>query len=674
MASLIPGYEYDVFISYRQKDNRGERWVSEFVESLKTELESTFKEEIAVYFDVNPHDALLETHDVDATLREKLKCLVFIPVISHTYCDPKSFAWNNEFCAFNRLAKEEKYGRDIRLPGGNVTSRILPVMIHEIEQEDKKIIEAELGGTLRSIEFIYRYPGVNRPLRASEDHPQDNLNKTYYRDQINKVANAIREIITGIRNFGKSVSSSVNSGNIEAENLLNRSGKSIIVLPFENYSQGQEDEYFSDGLTEEIISDLSQMRDLIVISRSSAMTFKGAKKKIREIANEVNVQYVVEGSVRKSGNSIKITVQLIDAFNDSHLWADKYTGTLDDVFSIQEKVSRSVVDALRIKLQREEKRTTSNLKAYDLYLLGRFYWNKRTDEGLEQCIRYFEQAIEHDEKYALAYSGLADAYYIGADWNYLDPATAYEKSKQLARKAISLDGLIAEAHATLAGIADNYEYDYQTAETLYKKAIQLNPNYTTGYQWYADFLVRLGRYREALSYISQALQLDPLSPVQNFACGSIHYYDRDWNNAIHKFDDTIRLDKDFPYVRFFKFLCFYHSGKMAEAAAEYRYTIGEKELLGDFDDRVKGHIGSEDIPGFTRLLIELENMKKTPSTRILSILYSLAGDSAKAIDLLVFNVNNLVSDYQYLNVEPSFSVLRSDPGFIDLLRKVRYCE
>ena len=199
MASLIPGYEYDIFISYRQKDNKGDRWVSEFVEALKTELESTFKEEISVYFDVNPHDGLLETHDVDASLKEKLKCLVFIPIISRTYCDPKSFAWEHEFKTFIEQASKDKYGLKVKLTGGNVASRGLTVQIYELNPEDRKIVESELGGYLRGIEFIYKEPGVNRPL-TPKDNGEKNLNKTSYRNQINKVALAINEIIGGFLN------------------------------------------------------------------------------------------------------------------------------------------------------------------------------------------------------------------------------------------------------------------------------------------------------------------------------------------------------------------------------------------------------------------------------------------------------------------------------------------
>jgi hypothetical protein len=199
MASLIEGYNYDIFISYRQKDNKYDGWVTEFVDNLKKELEATFKEDISVYFDINPHDGLLESHEVDDSLKEKLKCLVFVPIISRTYCDPKSFAWEKEFKVFLELAANDKYGIKIKLPNGNVALRILPIRINDLNKEDINLCESVLGGVLRGIEFIYRSPGVNRPLRASEDHVQDNLNKTYYRDQINKVSHSIQEIIIGLK-------------------------------------------------------------------------------------------------------------------------------------------------------------------------------------------------------------------------------------------------------------------------------------------------------------------------------------------------------------------------------------------------------------------------------------------------------------------------------------------
>jgi eukaryotic-like serine/threonine-protein kinase len=203
MSSLIPGYEYDIFISYRQKDNKHDGWVTEFVNNLKGELESTFKEEISVYFDINPHDGLLETHDVNASLKEKLKSLIFIPIISRTYCDPKSFAWEHEFKPFVEQASQDKFGLSVKLANSNVANRVLPVRIYDLDAEDIKLCESVIGGFLRGVEFIYKSAGVNRPLRSVEEKPYDNLNKTIYRDQINKVSNAINEIIRGLKGGAK---------------------------------------------------------------------------------------------------------------------------------------------------------------------------------------------------------------------------------------------------------------------------------------------------------------------------------------------------------------------------------------------------------------------------------------------------------------------------------------
>jgi hypothetical protein len=203
MSSIIEGYNYDIFISYRQKDNKHDGWVTEFVDNLKGELESTFKEEISVYFDINPHDGLLETHDVDASLKEKLKCLVFIPIVSRTYCDHKSFAWEHEFKAFVEQASQDQFGLKVKLPNGNVANRVLPVRIHVLDANDIKLGQSVIGGVLRGIDFIYNSAGVNRPLRLKEDNPHDNLNHTIYTDQINKVANAIKEIIYSLSTESK---------------------------------------------------------------------------------------------------------------------------------------------------------------------------------------------------------------------------------------------------------------------------------------------------------------------------------------------------------------------------------------------------------------------------------------------------------------------------------------
>jgi hypothetical protein len=198
MASIIEGYTYDIFISYRQKDNKYDSWVTEFVDHLKQEVEATFKEEVSIYFDINSHDGLLETHDVNASLKEKLKCLVFIPILSRTYCDSKSFAWEHEFKAFVEQASQDQFGLRVTLSNGNVANRLLPVRIHDLDIADIKLYEMVIGGVLRGIDFIYKSSGVNRPLRSIEDNPHENLNHTFYRDQINKVALSIKDIIEGM--------------------------------------------------------------------------------------------------------------------------------------------------------------------------------------------------------------------------------------------------------------------------------------------------------------------------------------------------------------------------------------------------------------------------------------------------------------------------------------------
>jgi hypothetical protein len=201
MASIFPGFEYDIFISYRHNDNAYDGWVSEFVENLRKELVATVKDKLTVFFDENPDDGLMESHNVDHTIASKIKALIFIPIVSQTYCDTSCFAWNQEFLLFNKAASEDRYGREIKLPNGNIASRILPVRIHEIEKEDSLLLENVLQGVLRSIDFIYYAQGVNRPLRPKDDDRLDNINNTIYRNQINKVANAVKEIISGIKNF-----------------------------------------------------------------------------------------------------------------------------------------------------------------------------------------------------------------------------------------------------------------------------------------------------------------------------------------------------------------------------------------------------------------------------------------------------------------------------------------
>ena len=306
------------------------------------------------------------------------------------------------------------------------------------------------------------------------------------------------------------------------------SSKSIAVLPLENISPDKENEYFSDGLTEEIIMNLSKIKDLKVISRTSAMHYKGTNKPLRQIAKELGVQYILEGSVRKHGSDLRITAQLIDAVQDAHLWAEKYNGTLDDIFDIQEKVAEKIVEALKVELttgeqQQLSRRYTDDTEAYQLYLRGRFFWSKRTEEGFERAIGYFNQSIEKDPNYALASVGLADAYILMGVYCYQRPHEVMPKARQAAQKALELDNKLAEAHASLAHMRMLYDWDWPGAEKQFQRAIELNPGYAPAHLWYSLTLSSIGRLEEALIEIKRAQELDPLSLIINTDVGLVHY-------------------------------------------------------------------------------------------------------------------------------------------------------
>jgi len=567
MASQIGGYNYDIFISYRQRDNKYDSWVTEFVDNLKKELETTFKEEISVYFDINPHDGLLETHDVEASLLHKLKCLIFIPILSRTYCDQKSFAWNHEFKTFVEQSSKDQIGLSVKLSNGNVVNRVLPVRIHDLDIYDIKEVESVLGGFVRGVEFIYKSQGVNRPLRSCEDKPLENSNRTIYRDQINKVTLAIWEIISGVK--GESVELG-NESSAEASITKKpySSEESIIVLPFENISADPEQEYFSDGLTEEIISELSHINDLVVISRSSAMTFKRTNKKISEITKEVNVHYALEGSVRIAGNNLRITAQLIDGFSDSHIWAEKYNGTLDDIFSIQEKVSQLIVKSLKLKLvpsrtrivsadfpvqntKSSEDKSVIDIKAYNLYLKGRYFSSQHTEEGFKKGINYFNQAIEIEGNYALAHIGLARCYEELSRLSFIPSDDGFHKAKQAIVKALEIDNTIGEAYATLGSLKMVIDWDISGAKDDYEKALELSPGNIDIIKMYTQYLTWTGDFEKGISLARKGLELDPLTPFTGFNLGFIQFYSGKYNDSINQLNEVLILDPKFAWAHMY---------------------------------------------------------------------------------------------------------------------------
>ena len=406
MASLIPGFQYDIFISYRQKDNKYDGWVTEFVTNLKKELEATFKEEISVYFDINPHDGLLETHDVDASLKNKLKCLIFIPIISRTYCDPKSFAWEHEFKAFVEQASKDQYGIKVQLPNGNVASRVLPVRIHDLDKEDVKLCESVLGGVLRGVEFIYKEPGVNKPL-TSDDDEKRNLNNTKYRIQINKVANAISELIAGLKSgpvtSGRQLIEEApgKSDKDEKRGLHERPGKvikykwpsrflitailvitavllyprifkrdpverlgssgeriAIAVMPFQNLTNDTIWNIWQKGIQENLISSLSNVAELkvrqkesidMLIGNNSQANFAGLTPSVANtVSRNVNANIYILGSIQQAGLKIRLNAQLIETETNEILKSFEINGPYEEgrILEITDSLRKKVIDYL----------------------------------------------------------------------------------------------------------------------------------------------------------------------------------------------------------------------------------------------------------------------------------------------------------------------------------------
>lgn len=323
--------------------------------------------------------------------------------------------------------------------------------------------------------------------------------------------------------------------------------KSIAVLPFANLSPDPENEYFSDGLTEELINSLSRIEGLRVASRTSAFAWKGKQENIRKIGEQLNVETVLEGSVRKAGNRLRITAQLVNIADDSHLWSERYDREMEDVFVVQDDIARAIVDALKIQLASDQKHQlvkppTESITAYTLYLQGRFHWNKRSKEGFERAIQYFEQALQIDPTYARAYAGLADCYTLWASYGYLDPQEGFPKAREAALKALELDETLAEAYASLAAIKLNYEQDIQGAEEKIERAIRLNPNYATAHHWHAATLAVLGRTDEAVVAIQRALELDPLSAIMRVTAGEIFQLAGRWQEAAEHLRTALELN------------------------------------------------------------------------------------------------------------------------------------
>jgi TolB-like protein/DNA-binding winged helix-turn-helix (wHTH) protein/Tfp pilus assembly protein PilF len=459
----------------------------------------------------------------------------------------------------------------------------------------------------------------------------------------------------------------------------------LAVLPFENLTGDASQEYFSDGLTEEMISQLGDLdpQHLGVIARTSVMQYKHTTKTLDQIGHELGVQYALEGSVRSDSGKLRITAQMIQLKDQTHLWVRRYDREPGNVLALQSEIAQETANEIRLKIGDHERiaageppmlsRTAS--EAYVLYLKGLHFSNKRTAQGLQQSIQYFQKAVDKDPAYAQAYAGLAQSYALIAGYGGLPPTESMPKARAAARRALELDERLPEAHSALAVIAQNYDWDWVTAEKEYRRAIQLNPNYATAHHWYAECLALQGRFAEAFPEIESARQLDPLSLIIAADYGAILYFSRQYDRAIEQFRAVLEMEPNFPRAHMLVF-AYVQKGQFADALADVEAgrtgdTLAwswamEAYVAGRWGDRAKAKAALEQLQG-------MEARHALDSLSV-ALAYIGVGDNDKALAHLERAYREHSSSLSAIKVDATYDPLRSNPRFQELLRRVRLAQ
>ena len=471
-------------------------------------------------------------------------------------------------------------------------------------------------------------------------------------------------------------------GRYTATNVANLPAKSIAVLPFENLSRDPDNAYFTEGIQDEILARLAKIADLKVISRTSTQRYKSSPDDLPQIAKRLGVSNILEGSVQKTADRVRVTVQLIHAPTDAHLWGETYDRTLTDVFAAESDIAKAIAATLQAKLSGSEQhaltaRPTENTEAHQLYLRGRYFWNKRTGADLKKSIDYFNQAIGKDPNYALAYAGLADAYVLLPAYAEASPKDSLPQAKEAAAKALELDSTLGEAHATLANALVAYDLNFAEANREFRRAIELNPNYATAHQWYAESgLVPLGQFDKAIAEARRALELDPLSLVINADLGTTLTSARRYDEAIEQLRKTVEMDPGFYYAHWTLGDALELKGRNDEAIAEYKKAIALNDdplppaLLG----HLYAKIGRKNEA--LAILKQLREMRESSKQRYVSpfnlaLIHIGLGQKGEAIQLLEETYEERDGyNIAFLKVEPMLDPLRGDPRFEALVQKV----
>jgi serine/threonine-protein kinase len=452
---------------------------------------------------------------------------------------------------------------------------------------------------------------------------------------------------------------------------------SIAILPFINVSADADNEYFCIGLAEELINALMKLDKIRVAARTSAFSFKGRETDVRHIGQALNVHTVLEGSVRKAGNRLRINVQLISVADGYHLWSERYDRELQDIFEIQEEIALAIVDALKVKLLGDEravlrKRYTENAEAYDLYLKGRL-WNRRTADGFRSAIGYFQQAIELDSDYAVAYSGLADYHLLLGFYEILPPAVAGEKAKAFAAKGVEIDNTLAETHSSYGASLGGFDWQWDTAREEYEKAIKINPNYLPAQQYYAMNLAVAGDFEKVFEKANRSIEIDPLLPVINANLAWFYYLSRQYEKAEEQARLTIQIEPNHFSAHWVLGITYGQMKRFAEASAALQ-TAAEMSSHRPFvvADLARVLAESGNRAEARRILKKLEAAAKEHYISPVNYakIHQALGATEKVFESLEKGLDERAVRLPYLLIDPQFDPIREDAQFKELARKI----
>jgi TolB-like protein len=455
--------------------------------------------------------------------------------------------------------------------------------------------------------------------------------------------------------------------------------KSIAVLPFDNLSSDEEQAWFSDGITDVIINQLSKITDLRVLGRTSTLKYKEEKKSISEIGEELGVNFLIEGTVQRQGNEMRISVQLIQVLNEDHIWSELYDREWKDIFDVQSDIAQSISDELKTVLtseerERIEKSQTKNPEAYNLYLQGRFHWQKRTEEGLKKSVEYFEKALAVDPDYALAYAGLADAYHIQAWYGWTPWIEGLTRAKENALKALDIDNNLAEAHTVLGAVLFWSDWNFEKARKELLLAIELNPNYGTAHQYYSELLDILKQNDEARLHINIAMELDPFWFLYHRLNAYYYYREGKFKESLDEFYILHELNPDDRYAYLGPLNIYLIQGEGLKAVEALQKVMLMDSSTSKYANVVKEVYSKSGINGLLNFMIELEFNKPIPSPFSLATWYAILGKKEEALDWLEKALEENNNSILYINCDPDFDILRSEPRFQAMINKMGLSE